>query len=353
MLLQVKSITFKPAPNKLNKSFVLLSLFCGLIFIINPVKGEIPNQNTLTYQAAAYFSHLNWNQSLADKVSIKLSNIKNYSGIPFEDRHEKSDYFYYGKLPKIMNDIYADAFFASHYFEPKSANADYQVELILEKYKLPFSYQPDDDWWKKLQAQTDRWMQSASDTGIKLTIKLSSGNKKIKPWMESVEMMLSECDLNSQPQPQTWINNKNELIQTYLSTTPGQTFLAATNFLLLKTIQRINQEPLLAVVNEKFGDEIYLTSSNAYFTQGEVLDLYYNHETKGKSIIAAGQIQIIKALQNHATAYPVSLKSAHIKIGDWVEMQQTNHFEQPGSTYSSVKQCAKVEESEAIRITSN
>ena len=53
------------------------------------------------------------------------------------------------------------------------------------------------------------------------------------------------------------MNNRNEMTRIYLSTTPGQSFLAATNFLILKAIQRIHQQAPLAIVESRFGSEIF------------------------------------------------------------------------------------------------
>jgi hypothetical protein len=336
---------------------LLLVLASSNVFCQSDEINNTSMKRYFEYRQASMYTHLNWTESLSDKISLSLKPIVNFSGIPVENRQEKAEYFNHGKLPRIMNNIYLDAFYVTRMFNPSlvtTANdqpdhqSDYQVELIIDQYELPFKYAPDDHWWGKLHDQTDRWLQTPANTGVKLTIKVTSGLKKIRPWIDSVKMVLSNCDLNEVPQPQSSFNNKDELSKKYLSTASGQTFLAATNFLVLKTAQRLNLEPQLGKVARKFGDEIYLTSQSASFTQGQVLDLFFNNDNTGKAEVPAGKIKVIKASNNHAMAYPISLRSDHITIGDWVEISHSKTFNRPKSTFIATDSCAEVSSSAAF-----
>jgi len=335
---------------KLIGLMAILLTQCALCIGFEVNKKQDQNQRYFEYQQASTYTHLNWAETVSEKISLSLKPIINYSGIPIENREEKAEYFNYGKLPQIMNNIYLDAFAATRLFQPSLANSlnkpsDYQVELIIDQFDLPFKYAADDHWWEKLHDQTDRWLKSPANAGIKLTIKITSGSKKIKPWIDSVKMVLSNCDLNAMPQPQTSGNNKNELTKLYLSTIPGQPSLAATNFLVYKTIQRLNQQPLLGNVVRKYQDQIYLSSQSANFSQGQVLDLFYNNVKTGKAEFCAGQVKVIKTFQNHATAFPISLRSDHITVGDWVEINNPVSFEHPPSTFVAAGSCADVSSS--------
>lgn len=301
----------------------------------------------LQYQQAANYTHLKWQNQTRPKVKVALSQLKNYSGIPMEYREEAAEYFYHGKLPGVLNSIVADAFRASRYFAVNQSHADYRIELILDEYRLPFAYAPDDTWWQKLHDQADRWLQTPPSTHVKLTMKLLSADKKIKTWMDSVEIELSNCDLNLFPQPATQINNRNQMTRNYLSTTPGQSFLAATNFLILKAIQRLHQQAPLATVESRFGSEIALYSENANFTVGDILNVYPNHPQKGKSAVSAGQIKIISSNQNRAMAYPINMRADNIVENDWVGLPSLPNFPIPGSLFETTKNCAEVITAEA------
>jgi|GEM_PF-2798957 len=315
---------------------------CGAIFATNLLAQESSSQRYFEYQDAAQYSHLLWQSTLKDPISIELKAIKNFSGIPIDERDEDETYFYHGKLPTVMNAIYADAFRASRLFNPVSSNGDYRVELILDSYKLPFDYAPDDTWWQALHDDADRWLQTVPHTYVKLSVKLTSGRKKLKSWMDSVEMTLSSCDLNASPQPATYANNNNELARKYLATTPGQTFLAATNFLILQMLERLNEEPLTGKVEKIYGQEVYITSDSASFVEGKLVDVYLEHEISGTAPFPAGQLKIIKTMQNRAIAYPVSLRADHIKPDDWVALSPPVPMSQPKSKFIAANQCAPV-----------
>ncbi|WP_444994724.1 hypothetical protein [Aliikangiella sp. IMCC44359] len=341
---------------KNTKQPLLKSILAILIAVLTALPQTIlaaDNQPMYEFQQAAQYTHLKWPNRVSPKISVQLNPLVNYSGIPLEEREEKPEYYYHGKLPQAMQRIYADAFRASRFFNPdlqplptnttqEKANADYQITLILDDYKLPFKYAPDDSWWQALHDETDRWLQHPPTTYIKLTMKITSGSKKIKTWLKTTEMTLSNCDLNRFPQPSTAHNNRDITTRAYLSTTPGQTFLAATNYLILNAIQRLEQEAPLGRVSKRFGQEIYLTSDSFNFVEGSQLNLYYDHSQKGKSTLPAGKIKVLKAMQNQAIAYPLTLRADHITQGDWVEMGNKQSQYKPKSHFVAANQCSEV-----------
>jgi hypothetical protein len=344
--IQIKNNPSNTTCTHANNRFKQHTVCCLAILIGWPVfASDVAQYN---FSEAAYYTHLKWTEKLQHKIKIKFAPLQNYSGIPLQSREEKAEYYNYGKLPTILNKIAEDAFIASRHFELATAEPDYTAQLIIEDYQLPYHYSPDDTWWQKLHDQTDRWVQKPKHAQIKMSLKLSSADKKIKPWLSSVTMSLSNCDLNQEPQAQTSYNNQEQTTRQYLSTTPGQTFMAATNYLLVKALQRLNSEPKLARVASKFGHEIHLKSEQAEFTQGDVLALFYSNPKNQKSQHAAGKIKVIHANQDHAIAYPLSLRADHIKVGDWVEVGNKSHLLMPESHYTISEQCAKVSSSSAI-----
>ncbi|TQV76479.1 hypothetical protein FLL45_00505 [Aliikangiella marina] len=300
------------------------------------------NQRYFEYQNATQFTHLVWPSTLSPKYKVKFAPIKNFTGMPIEHREEDSQYYLHGNMPAEVQNILVDTFEASRLFEAVASEEDFNIQLTIDSYKLPFKYAPDDTWWQALHDDTDRWLQTPGKTYIKASLKLTGGKRPLKPWMDSVEIVLSNCDLNAIPQPTTAAFNNNQQSKRYLSTTPGQTFLAATNFLLLKAIDRLSQESTLGSVTRKYGQSIYLQSEHAPFVQGRVVNLLYNHKKNGVADIPAGQLKIIKTMHNKAIAYPINLSEENIRVGDWVELRNPQKVQQPEFVFEPANQCASV-----------
>ncbi|MET1254806.1 hypothetical protein [Aliikangiella maris] len=317
--------------------------FLWLLAILLLPPATQASNHRLEFQKAAAFTHLQWPNIASSPISIKLNPLINYSGIPMEERQEKAEYYYHGKLPMAMNRIVRDAFRSTHLFNPDISEADYEVALIINRYQLPFKFAPDDIWWQKLHDETDRFLQSPPPSLVELSIKLSSGKKPIKSWISTVEIILSNCDLNATPQPSTVHLNQDPTVSSYLSTTPGQSFLAATNYLLLRLMERLQQEPLLGQIDKIVEQEIYLHSEQANFIQGNRLNVFYNHPQTGKASLPSGQIKVVKAMQNRAIAYPVSLRTDHLKPGDWIEIFGQQVFTHPKSQFTPANHCAEVD----------
>lgn len=322
---------------------LLVSITLSGLMIANPglaVETNNPNleqlSQTLEYQQAADFTHLKWSETMTPSISIGLFPIINYSGQPINIPGGDSDDYYNGQLGSMMNSIFQDAFLASRYFVPVTHSPDYRLQLILDEYQLPYKVLPKN---KTLEDYMKRNAPSSPESHIKLTAKLFSGQKKMPTWMKTIEVNFSRCELNTQPQPQTWQNNNNTLVKEYLLTSSGQAFLAATNYILLKAIQRINQKPLLAQIARKFGNDIHLSGHSNAFTRGEKLEVFRQHESQGKSVESLGKIQIIKAKHNHALAYPISLRADHLLPGDWVELNRKLTLGKPDSAFIAQNSC--------------
>lgn len=304
------------------------------------------HQRYFEYQQAVPFTHLNWPGTLTTAFKLNFLPIQNYSGIPIENREEDAQYYLHGNMPAQVQRIMEDTFEASRLFKSVSSNPDYHAQLTIDSYKLPFAYAPDNTWWQALHDDTDRWLQTPGKTYIKASLKLTSGTRPLKPWMDYVEIVLSNCDLNALPQPATAQMHNDELSKRFLSTTPGQTFLAATNFLVLRAIDRLNQESSLAKVERKFNQSVYLKSEHAPFVQGKVVNLLYNHSENGVSDLPAGQLKIIKTMHNKAIAYPINLTQGNIRVGDWVELKSPIKMQQPKSVFEPANKCASVHTAE-------
>ena len=336
--------------SKLSAS-IIKCITCVLALHCNLVKAEESSHsssyNRLTPEQTANLTHLKWSPIPPSKNSIQIQPIQNFSGIPLEHRTAEDDYFYHGKLPLIMNNLITDAFLASHRFIPVKKQADYKANIILQSYRLPYSFAPDNNWTETLYDDIGRWFEFEKTTVIRMTLQLVSGMRQIRTWNSSVEVSLSSCYLNRYPQPLTWMNNRDKTIRQYLLTPPGQAFLAATNHLLLAAIHRLNQQSQLATIEDKLGDEIQLYSPSINFTRGEKLQVYLE-QPEGLSAHPAGAIQVIHAHNNYATAYPVSLRADHLKKGDKVSIGQLVSYENPKSKFVADRYCG-----EALMLTEN
>lgn len=296
----------------------------------------------LKYQQAANFGHLNWQILPGQPTPIKVLPVKNFSGVPLQIREENADYFDHGKIPQQVQWLFSDLVDASRYFKSEGAMSDYQFQLIIEQYQLPFDYAPDDIWWKELNANVDRWFANARNAKIKLSLTVSSANKHITSWTQSIETTLSNCDLNSNTQPLTSALNQDQTIRQYLQTTPGQAFVAASNYLILQALQHVNKKPAMARVVRNDQNEIIIKSDVGSFAIGELLGFYYQQQTKSLSALPAGHLQVIKSFENQAVAYPVNLRIDQIKAGDWVEMGEIHPYITPKSIFSAKNNCAPV-----------
>ncbi len=345
----MKPYSYSDKMNNENKRFspenplVFFSLLAFFVlstatFASDSLTDSTTQESALPGQLTAQYTHLKWDSQVENKIPVRLIPIKNFSGIPFEDRNEKADYYYHGKIPESVNLIAADLLLASRHFDVNQQTPDYTFEFTLDRYKLPFKYAPDDIWWQDLHDQTDRWLQSPGDSIVKLTLNISSKNKSIPSWSESTEMRLSNCYLNRFPQPSTFNQNSNTRIRKYLTTTPGQAFVAATNYLIMNAIEKLNQTQFIGQVERKLGQDIIITRNKGNFTMGEILNVYFNHAKTGVSRYSAGTIKIIQTMGRQAIAYPVNLRADHITINDKVGIKAMK-ISRPDYHFQPVNQC--------------
>jgi len=319
---------------------------------------EVPSlPSQLEYRPAANYTNLKWRPQLESVILIKTLPILNFSGIPIQKRNEQSDYYSHGKIPQEIQTLFSDLVSTSRYFysiEPTGIKdsrlvADYQFQLVVENYQLPFDYAPDDIWWKELNADVDRWFVKPRNANIKLSLKIMSGARYLSTWSQSIEVTLSECDLNRHTQPLTSKQNTNKTINEYVKTTLGQAFIAASNYLILQAIHHVNQEHRIAKVIRNDHNELFIVSENGSFLAGEKLEIYYDPDGGTQSTLPAGKIEIIKTYKNQAVAYPVDIRIDQIKSGDWIKMSQVYPYQNPRFSFNEKNSCAQVKVAENDR----
>jgi len=330
------------------KFFILAVLISIISFPLSSLSsassqlGLDDSTTKLEYQAASLYSYLSWYAFKGNRVAIKIMPIANYSGIPFEQREENATYYEHGKIPLAVNALFADLVQSSRILNVDKLDSDFKFLLTINQYQLPFDYAPDDIWWKELNDDVDRWMVAAKKTKVSLTLKIVGDNRQIQPWSRSIETTLAQCDVNSLSQPLTATNNQNQVLLEYGRSTPGQAFIAASNFLILQAIHHLNNQHGQAQVVHKSENELLLRAKNDSFVIGEKLGLYHQNQYSSQSLLPAGQVQIIKTFQNQAVAYPVNLRIDQIREGDWVELSTHYPITLPKPKFVSKNQCAQV-----------
>ena len=329
-------------------------ILAPLTAISSTLASNLFNENKtlskLEYQEASRFTHLKWSADQSLINNIEILPILNFSGIPIEQRIEKANYYTHGKIPSEVNNLFINLIDSSHYFNSikTSANtntnhqSDYQFQLQINQYQLPFKYAPDDNWWTKIHDDVDRWLLPANNAKISLTLKITGNKMQTPSWSRTIESTVSACELNKLSQPMA-LQGNNKIITEYSLTTTGQAFISASNFLILQAIHHLNKNNNLAHVSNISNNEIFITSDKHEFSIGQNLNLFHNNEYSGQSVLPAGKVQIIKTYQNQAVAYPVNLRVDQIKEGDWVEASQVASFTPPESVFTSVKTCSYAE----------
>ncbi len=294
------------------------------------------------YTQASQYTHVIWPTQAAG-ISVSLLPTINYSGIPIEHREADKDYFEHGKIPAQTFSLFADLLVASRYFNVTTNNAsEYQLQLSIEKYEHPYQYSPDDQWWQKASDNLERAFASRKPASVKLSLSLTRGHFPIKAWQDTVEMTLTQCDLNNKPQAATWVNNQNKLQNDYRHSTLGQAYIAASNFLIAKAIERLNQESQFATLTQIDGNELMLSAKKQNFIVGKKLAVYPKKQDGRISTTPAGQVQVIKSFGQKAIAYPVSLRADHLKLGDKIEIPTAIKPYPLKFQFESTGQCAPV-----------
>ena len=317
---------------------LLLSCFCMADDASDILK---ESQRSFQYQSAAEYTHVRWNNSQA-KHLIELMPLQNFTGVDIGSGNESWDYYEHGKIPAGSNNILNALMLASRKFVVDRRSPDYKVQFTIEDYALPYPYSPDDNLWQKASDNLDRAFQSPEPATVKLTIQIESANRTLKRWQDSVEMTISQCDLNASPQPLNSQLIDRELTSSYFQSTTGQSFLAAANFLISKAINRLDQESRLATLDRKHGSELWLRSDASPFTIGEKLDIFQQSPSGKLSSIPAGKIQIIKSYGEKALAYPITVRADLLKSGDKIALSQKPQAEKLKFKFIPTGQCAPV-----------
>lgn len=318
-----------------------LTVFAGSnSFLLAEDTSELTNSSKLEYQHAAKFSYLHWPQTVLEKLPINVKSMANFSGIPANADETKSEYYEHGKIPHSIDLLFTDLIRSSHFFAPTEVESDIQFELILNRYSHPFAYAPDDHWYKSLRDEVDRWNVTKKNASVSLSLRISHRDSRFKPWMRTIETVLSQCDLNQKSQPLGASLYHDDSLLAYSNSTVGQAFIAASNYLILRGMEHLNTAKQQAKVVGLAQNELQLFSTSNTFVVGEQYDLYF-HESNHLSL-PAGKVQVVKTLGDQAVAYPVNLRVDHIKIGDWVEVGSRRRSVIPKHQFESKNQCATV-----------
>jgi len=329
------------------KVYSLLAISLGGLSFIstnlsaNDTQLDIPT-SSLEYKSASKYSHLKWYSLLDIPIKVSVLPIQNYSGVPIKTKQKDANNFDHSEIPASVALLFSDLANSSRYLEVDNKNNDFHFQLSIEEYKLPYDFKPEGGWVDELNGKIDRWFVSPKSSQVKLSLKIT-GKTPMKPWVHSVSAVLDTCDLNSLPQPLTSISNNNKILVDYVKTSPGQAFIAASNYLILQGIKHIKQKHTLAQITGKYDNELFLTAKNNLFTSGEKLNIYYQNAYPNRFDMPAGEVQVIKAYSNQAVAYPTTLRSDQIKKGDWVELRNHTPVQLPRSKFIPKNQCAEVE----------
>jgi hypothetical protein len=339
-------------------------IFSGIIpfalLVIVTFTSSIKAQQNLTsevykskieYQQAARYTALDWHNSLQSPIKASFSPLINFSGIATDAEQHNPEYYDHGKLPNGINSLTKDLIISTRQFNLNDHSADVELTLTLNRYSHPFIYAPDDHWYKKLEAQVDRWAVTKKNASVSLSLKLSSKSNRFKPWLTSVDATLSHCDLNSISHPLLPINQKDPALNAYVKSAMGQTFIAASNYLLLQAIEHMNSQQQRAQIIESAHNELLLSSAQVSFITGKKYQLIFNNHYGSKRQQPAGQIQVIKSMGGQAIAYPLNLRPDHIKAGDWVEIGPTATIK-PTSRFIPQNQCASVSTAKVVSASS-
>ena len=351
-------ITYIPTINNIYAKNMLIpskksySNFLLIILIITSqsTTASSSDQNEISYQEAASYTHLLWNNINQQPININLLPIQNFSGIPIEKRSENTEYFNHGKIPIEIDLLSRSLLQSSYQLQLKSKMAgDYQFQFSLEKYQHPLQYAPDDNIWQEYKDEVDRWLDSGVSSQVKLTLKITSVNKPTRPWSKSVLTQLTQCDLNLSPQPLLPFASNNKNLSQYVKSMPAQAFIAANNYLILEALRYLRGRNDFASIEKINGGEFFVKSVGTHFNQGEILSIH--QENNGKiSTFPIGLVEIVKTFKSQATAYPLNFKPSQVRVGDRVALNSPERFKQPEYLLKSKNPCGMVQVIDAIAL---
>ncbi len=319
-----------------------------LTFTSNLTNASANHQSNIAYQNAASYTHIKWNSTNDQIISINLLPLQNFSGIPIEKRSENTEYFNHGKIPIEIDLLSSSLLQSSRQFMLESqSTGDYQFQFILEQYQLPHHYAPDDSIWQEYKDEVDRWLETEKSSKVKLTLKITSSNKPTPPWSKSISTQLTQCDINLTPQPLSPYANNSKNLSQYVKALPAQAFIAANNFLIVEALRYLRSKNKFATVEKINGGAFFIKSSNTPFNVGDNLSIHQENRNQ-ISNFPIGLVQVIKAFGNQATAYPVNFKPSQVRVGDRVALNNINQFEKPDYLLKTKNTCGMVQVIDAV-----
>lgn len=306
------------------------------------------NLNKISYQNAASYTHILWNNTNTDPIRINLLPIQNFSGIPIENRSENTEYFNHGNIPIEINILSSSLIQSSYQFELKrKVLGDYQFQFVIEQYKHPHPYAPDNNIWQEYKDEVDRWLDTKKSSKVKLTLKIKSANKPSSPWSKSVVAQLTQCDVNLSPQPLLPFINDNKNLAQYISATPAQAFIAANNYLIIESLRYLRNKNEFATIEKINGGEFFIKSVATPFIKGDNLSIH--QENNGKiSNFPIGLVEVVKTFDNQATAFPLNFKPSQVRVGDRVALLNNSQFKKPDYFLESINTCGMVKVIDAV-----
>ena len=321
------------------KCITLLVMFLVSDYVQSSPRQQLNPDSALENQQAADFTHIKWPSNNKSSVKILLHPIVNRSGIPLTNDKEKSENFNHSKIPLSIAPLFNGMINSSQYFTSSEQQSDYQLELTIDKYQLPYDYSPDDNWWQRLTGKFDRLFSSAENARVSLSLRISSNKKYIPTWQSNISVSISQCELNKSPQNLAYDKEQQAELGNYLRSAMGQSFVAAGNFLILQAIHYVNNNGAMARVDKVNQNDLLIVAKNNSFDVGEKLALYHNNSYSNQTRLPVGSVQVIKTFENQALAYPVNLSIGSIMEGDWVKVNNTETYPTPGSLFDPVTQC--------------
>ena len=297
----------------------------------------------LEHQQAANYTHVKWPNNGGNQVKILRRVIINRSGVPLTSKTEQPQEFNHSSTPLPIDSLFESMLNASQYFLSSDLKSDYQLELIIDQYQLPFDYSAGETWWQSLTSKLDQLFSSARDARITLSMRLSSNKRHIPTWQRDISVSISECELNQSPQSLVFDPKRREELTSYARSTIGQSFIAASNFLILQAIEHINNNGTMARVDKVNQNDLLLVAQKSLFSLGEKLPLYHNNSYSNQTRLPVGSVQVIKTFENQALAYPIDLSIGSIKVGDWVKVNNSAIYLKPSSIFDPVTQCELTE----------
>jgi len=171
--------------NYFSDIFVLWTLYFPCTLLLAELKLAASEEILLKQRDAANFTHINWPHYRGQSVTVLLAPIINHSGIPFEQKDEDVTDFEHGPIPLSVNQLFASLVSSSRYFTTAGDSSDYQFQLRINRFQLPYEYSADGGWWETLLGGAQRMVSSDKGANISVSLEITSHRKSIPLWLRT------------------------------------------------------------------------------------------------------------------------------------------------------------------------